>query len=72
MYGYELWPLSSCNINDIFVAWCKSVYGVWSLLINTLCELLPNRGKCLSVLVKICKHHLTFLYVCVSHEMTLI
>jgi hypothetical protein len=72
MYRCELWSLSSRNIDDICVAWRKSVRRIWSLPFNTHCELLRALGQCLPVLDEICKRCLRFLYSCVNHETTLI
>jgi hypothetical protein len=71
-YGCELWSLLSNNLQDLCIAWRKSVRSVWNLPQSTHCYLLPLLCDCLPVFDEICRRSINFARTCISHEVPLI
>lgn len=66
LFGYELWPLCSYDVNDICVARCKSVRRAWNLPFNahnyiTYLQLICH---CLPIFDEICRRCVHFSYEC--------
>ena len=62
IYGCELWSLSNVKINDLCIAWRKSLHRVWELPYNTHCYILPLLSQCLSLFDEICSRLLRLLH----------
>jgi hypothetical protein len=71
-YGCELWSLASSSIEDLCIAWRKSVRLVWNLPLSAHCFILPLICNCLPVFDEICRRSVNFTRACVSHESSLI
>lgn len=71
-YGCELWSLNSNYIEDLCVAWRKSIRLIWNLPPLTHCYLLPLICRCLPIFDEICRRSLNFVRACVKHESSLV
>lgn len=67
-YGCELWRLSNRNIDNLCVAWRKSLRRIWHLPQHTHCYFLPIIGQCLPIYDEICRRSINFVRSCIAHE----
>ena len=72
VYGCELWSLSNDKINDLCIAWRKSLRRVWGLPYNTHCYILPLLSQCLPLFDEICSRSLSFIKSCLLHKSKLV
>jgi len=71
-YGCKLWSLTSDCIEDLSVAWRKSIRAIWNLPSLTHCYLLPLICRCLPVFDEICRRSLKFIRACINNESSLV
>jgi hypothetical protein len=72
LYGCELWSLTNRRIEDLCVAWRKSLRAVWRLPQSTHKYLLLSISHCLPVFDEICRRSLNFIKSCINHHSQLI
>ena len=72
LYGCELWILNNCHIDDVCVAWRKSLRKIWYLPYCTHCNLLPLISNCLPLFDEICRRSLHFIRTCINHKSSLV
>jgi hypothetical protein len=72
LYGCELWSLTNRRIEDLCVAWRKSLRAVWRLPQCTHKYLLHSISHCLPVFDEICRRSLNFIKSCITHHSQLI
>jgi hypothetical protein len=71
-YGCEVWRPSNSNLDNLCVAWRKSLRRIWYLPQHTHCYLLPIVGQCLPILNEICRRSLNFVRSRILHESYLV
>jgi hypothetical protein len=71
-FGCELWSLTNRRIEDLCVAWRKSLRAVWRLPQSTHKYLLHSISHCLSVFDEICRRSFNFIKSCINHHSQLI
>jgi hypothetical protein len=72
LYGCELWLLGNEQINDLCVAWRKSLRRIWGLPFKSHCYLLPLLSQCLPLADEICRRSLHFIKVCYNNDSSLV
>ena len=65
-YGNVLWDLESPAIQDVCIAWRKELRGVWGLLFNTHCDLLPVMCCSISIFDELFRRTAQFINKCLS------
>jgi len=69
-YGCELWLLNNPKLEDLCVAWRKSIRKIWKLPQQAHCILLIS-GR-LPVFDELCRRSMNFVRSCLSHDSYLI
>jgi hypothetical protein len=59
-YGCVIWQLTNPAIEDICIAWRKSLWRIWNLLYRTHSYLLALIGNCLPIFDEICRRSSNF------------
>jgi hypothetical protein len=72
LYGCELRSLTNRHVEDLYIAWRKSLRAVWRLPLCTHKYLLHSNSHCLPVFDEICRRSLNFIKLCISHHSQLI
>jgi len=68
-YGY--WLLTTNEIKDLCVSWCKALRQVWCLPNTSHSYFLPILSQCLPLFDEICRHSINFIRSCLSNESSL-
>jgi hypothetical protein len=64
-YGCEIWQLTNPAIEDICIAWRKSLRRIWNLPYRTHSYLLALISNCLPIFDEICRRSLNFVSRCI-------
>jgi len=67
-YGFELWLLNNPKLEDLCVAWRKSMWKIWKLPQQAHCFLSRLVSGCLPVFDKLCQWSMSFVHSCLSHD----
>jgi len=71
-YGCELWLLNNLKLEDVCVAWRKSMRKIWKLPQQSHCYLLHLISGCLPVFDELCRRSMRFVRSCLCHDSYLI
>ena len=71
-YGCELWLLNNLKLEDLCVAWRKSMRKIWKLPQQSHRYLLHLISGCLPVFDELCRRSMNFVRSCLSHDSRII